>query len=255
MSVFAIKPSPLTESTRDFLIPPTIISDYENYLMTEVPNAVFDFRRLRSWYDVYDDEQEPYMLRAEYFPINWKSKVGNSDMNMNFYASPKEDIQKGDIVIREDGKILMLNWNIQHYINSKTTQAIECNHTLSVVRHISAKADKRGYIEIPAHDETIVEEIPCVMSEYAGRPEYAVAQNAPGIHADMLSICDVQYNDQTMNIEENDQFVYGKYTYRVIHIDQTQVEENGIDLETKEFNGQPFGIIRLYTRKVAGEDK
>ena len=71
----------------------------------------------------------------------------------------------------------------------------------------------------------------------------------------MLSICDVQYNDQTKNIEENDQFVYGKYTYRVIHIDQTQVEENGIDLETKEFNGQPFGIIRLYTRKVAGEDK
>lgn len=82
MSVFAIKPSPLTESTRDFLIPPTIISDYENYLMTEVPNAVFDFRRLRSWYDVYEDSIEPYMLRAEYFPINWKSKVGNSDYQL-----------------------------------------------------------------------------------------------------------------------------------------------------------------------------
>lgn len=254
MSVFTIKPSPLTESTREFLIPPTIISDYENYLMTEVPNAVFDFRRLRSWYDLNNNELEPYMLRAEYFPINWKSKVGNSDMNYNFYCSTKMDVQKGDLVIREDGKYFMLNWNIQQYINAKTTQAIECNHVLNIIRHMPAKADKRGYIVTEAHDEVIVEPIPCVMSEYAGRPDYMIAQNAPGIHADMLSICDVQYNEQTANIIENDLFVYGKYTYRVIHIDQTQIEVNGINIETGEFDGTPFGIFRLYLRKVAGED-
>ena len=82
MSVFSIKPSPLTPSTRSFLIPPTILSDYENYLMTEVPNAVYDFRVLHSWYEKSDPTAEPYMLRAEYFPINWKSKVGNSDYQL-----------------------------------------------------------------------------------------------------------------------------------------------------------------------------
>lgn len=255
MSVFNIKPSPLTSSTRDFLIPPTIVSDYENYLMTEVPNAVYDFRVLRSWYDIENKSLEPYMLRAEYFPINWKSKVGNSDMSYNFYCSPAYDIRKGDIVIREDGKIMMLNWNIQVYINAKTTQAIECNHVVEIVRHIPAKADKRGILMTPAHNETVVGRIPCVMSEYAGRPDFAVTQNAPGIHADMLSICDVQYNEQTANIAENDVLVYGKYTYRVIHIDQSQVESGKYDIETDSFIEDPFGLYRLYLRKIAGEDQ
>lgn len=249
MSVFNITPSPLTASTRSFLIPPTILSDYENYLMTEVPNAVFDFQVLHNWYDKDDATKEPYMLRAEYFPINWKSKVGNSDMNYNWYANTHADVRKGDIVIKEDGELLMLNWNIQQYINAKTTQAITCNHMLKVDRHVPAKADKRGYVITEAHDETIVEPIPCVMSEYAGRPDYMIAQNSPGIHADMLTVCDVQYNESTANIELEDVFIYGKYTYKIIHIDQTQVEFIG-----GQTGEEIFGILRLYCRQVAGEN-
>ena len=49
MSVFNIPPAVLTESTRQFAVPPTIISDYKNYLHTDIPNAVYDFRLLRSW--------------------------------------------------------------------------------------------------------------------------------------------------------------------------------------------------------------
>ena len=252
MSVFTIAPSPLTPSTRSFLIPPTILSDYENYLMTEVPNAVFDFRVLRNWYDKNDQTKEPYMLRAEYFPINWKSKVGNSDMNYNFYTNTHEDIKKGDIVIREDGLVLMLNWNIQHYINAKTTQAIECNHYLQVSREVPAVADKRGYKTTDATTTTVAESIPCVMSEYAGRPDFMVNQNAPGVTSDMLTVCHVQYNEQTKNIREMDTFEYGDYTYRVIHVDHTQIMtvERGVNGEQFE----PYGIVGLYLRKVVGED-
>ena len=213
MSVFNIKPSPLTSSTREFLIPPTILSDYENYLMTEVPNAVFDFQVLHNWYDKDDESKEPYLLRAEYFPINWKSKVGNSDMNYNFFTDTKQNICKGDIVIKEDGELLMLNWNIQQYINAKTTQAITCNHKLRITRSFPARADKRGFVYEPAHDEVIVDWIPCVMSEYAGRPDYQISQNSPGIHSDMLTVCDVQYNPSTAKIEIDDVFPYGKYMY------------------------------------------
>lgn len=85
------------------------------------------------------------MLRAEHFPINWKSKMGNSDANKNFYTDYDVTIRKGDMCIREDGLIVMLNWSIQHYINAQTTQAIECNHRITIKRHIRAAADKRGY--------------------------------------------------------------------------------------------------------------
>ena len=255
MSVFNIKPSPLTGSTREFLIPPTILSDYENYLMTEVPNAVYDFELLHDWCAWYDKDREKYMLRAENFPINWKSKVGNSDLNFNFFTDTHQDIRKGDIVIREDGTIMMLNWDIQIYINAKTTQSIECNHWLEVVRHVPAKADKRGMMMIPAHDEQIVRATPCVMSEYAGRPDFMVSQNAPGIHADMLTVCEVQYNEETAKIDEMDTFAYGNYTYRVIHIDQSQIMKLGKVDENGDIISVPYGVVKLYVRKVAGENQ
>lgn len=49
MSVFKIPKVKLTNSERSFLIPPTIMSDYTNYLHTDVPNVVYDFRILNSW--------------------------------------------------------------------------------------------------------------------------------------------------------------------------------------------------------------
>ena len=36
------------------------------------------------------------------------------------------------------------------------------------------------------------------MSEYAGRPDYQVSQNTPGVHADMLTIASMQYNDGSL---------------------------------------------------------
>lgn len=211
--------------------------------MTEVPNAVYDFTLYKDWYDKNNPKFEPPMFRAEFFPINWKSKVGNSDLNYNFYTDTHQDVHKGDIVVCEDGTIHMLNWEIQQYINAKTTQAIACNHMLEVYREIEAKADSRGYKVTDAHRETIAPSIPCVMSEYAGRPDFQVAQNSPGIHADMLTIADVQYNENTDRIRIDDQFEWGYFTYRVIGIDQSQLN---ID--------RTMGILRLYARRVAGED-
>lgn len=242
MSVFNIHPAVLTDSTREFAIPPTILSDYKNYLHSDIPNAVYDFRVLRSWYDQFTDE-EPVIIRAEHFPINWKSKVGNSDANKNFYTDYDTKIQKGDICIREDGLIVMLNWSIQQYINAQTTQAIECNHRITVKRAYDAVADKRGYKLFDAHDEIIVDNLPCVMSEYAGRPDFAAAQNTPGISADMLMVCHFQFNEHTKDVRIGDTFEYCNSTYRVINLNYTEVD---ID--------QTFGVITVNARRVAGED-
>lgn len=44
-------------------------------------------------------------IRATYFPVDWKSKVGNSDASANFKTDWHNMIRKGDIVVRESGEI------------------------------------------------------------------------------------------------------------------------------------------------------
>lgn len=202
---------------------------------------MYDFRLLKSWYDQFDDK-EPVYIRAEHFPINWKSKVGNSDLNKNFYTDYAVPIGKGDMVIREDGLIAMLNWSTQQYINAQTTQAIECNHYITIQREVDAMADQFGYVIEPSHVDIIVDNLPCVMSEYAGRPDYAVAQNTPGINADMLTNVSLQWNEKTRQILVGDQFEYLNHMYRVINMSWAEVDIN-----------RTHGVIVLNARRIAGE--
>lgn len=243
MSVFKLQPTELTDSSKQFKIPSTIRSDYTNYLHTEVEHVIYDFQLLRSWYDQFDETKEKVMLRAEHFPINWKSKIGNSDANKNFYTDYETRIQKGDMVIREDGLIGMLNWSIQGYINAQTTQMIECNHRITVTREVPAQADKRGIKIADATTAVIVDDLPCVMSEYAGRPDFAVAQNTPGIQADMLTTISMQFNEKTKNIRVGDEFLWGVFNYRVVNINYAEIDIS-----------QTYGVLTLNARRIAGEN-
>lgn len=103
------------------------MSDYENLLDTEIKNFTHTFELVRDWYKQPQEDEDKVYLRAAYFPINWKSKVGNSDVNKNFRTDYRVEIRKGDMVISEDGMIHLLNWDIQNYPNTQTTQAVECN--------------------------------------------------------------------------------------------------------------------------------
>lgn len=246
MSVFSVPAPNLTDSVRQFVIPNTIRSDYHNWLYkTGVPNMVYEFRVLSDWYDQFSDKEKVY-LRADYYPINWKSKVGNSDTNKNFETDfSVTRLHKGDIVIREeDGLIAMLNWDIEEYINSQRTQAGTCNHRLTVTRHVDAVADKRGFKIFDAGDKVIVDDLPCVIGEYAGRPDWQLTQNNPGIHADMLTTIDVQYNSKTKDIQIGDKFRWIDFEYVIINMSYAQVDINN-----------SYGIITFNARRVAGEDE
>ena len=75
--------------------------------MTDVPGSNYTFEWLRDWYERDAEEYAPVFIRGAHFPINWKSKIGNSDANSNFRTLLQNDIRKGDIVVREDGVIYM----------------------------------------------------------------------------------------------------------------------------------------------------
>ena len=134
----------LTPSTMKFFVPPTIQSDFTNYLNTEVPNANHTFELIHDWYARQEEGYSPTMIRATYFPVGWKSKVGNSDMASNFKTDHSHEIFKGDYVIDEHGRIYILSWWVNRHINNQASQATACNTFLSIERDTPEKLDNRG---------------------------------------------------------------------------------------------------------------
>jgi len=65
-------------------------------------------------------------------------------MSTNFKVAKKDTIHKGDMVIREDGVIYLLNWNVQNHPNNWSTQSTECNANIEFVRKVPDKTDENG---------------------------------------------------------------------------------------------------------------
>ena len=174
--------------------------------MTGLDAVNHTFELIRDWYSAQDQGYEPEYIRATYVPIDWKSKIGNSDSNSNFKTLRGIDIKKGDIVVCETGEVYMINWKIQQYPNNQSTQAIDCNAMLQFTRHVREKVDSRGYLIEPAHDAVIAPKIPCVYADYSGRPDYAANQATPGLIADGLITIQMQFNPTTELIRLHDEF-------------------------------------------------
>lgn len=209
-----------------------------------MPNTNYTFELVRDWYAREEAGYEPEFIRGMYFPINWKSKIGNSDANSNFRTNLRVDIRKGDLIVREDGVIYMLNWQVQRHPNNQNTQAVDCNAFLAFDRNVDEVLDERGYLLEPARRQTVAPLIPCVYAEYAGRPDYAPAFNTPGITPDHLLTCQVQWNSRTKEIRIGDQFELMHSTYRIVHLMHNEVDIDGV-----------YGIINITARKAAGEER
>ena len=162
-------------------------------------------------------------------------------MSTNFKVTHEIPIYKGDLVVREDGVIFLLNWNIQNHPNNQATQSIECNSYIEIVRDSPEETDEDGFLIHEAGKEIIVPSMPCIHSLYAGRPDYAMAQGQPGINADHLMTVQLQWNERTKNVRVNDTFEMGAYTYRVVDVSISQVN---ID--------RTYGVLDLNAKRVAG---
>ena len=232
--------SPAGSSIR-YLIPPTLASDYERFLMTEIPGVNYTFEVVRDWYDRERPGYEPEFIRATYIPLAWKSKISNSDMGSNFFADTNVDVKKGDLLIREDGEIYVLDWKVQRRPNVQTSQAKDCNVQMEIYRDVDEVVDDLGYVVSPARRALVIPPIPCVWTSHTGRPEFSVAYNAPGLHADELLDGWVQWNNTTRHIRIGDEFIWGTSTYRIINMLLSEVDMLG-----------EYGLINLNARRVAG---
>lgn len=234
-------PPVIKGSDGDFRPPPTIEDDFRRYLNHDVPHVNYTFELLYNWYDIGKTDYEPLYIRAQQTPIDWKSKIGNSDMTTNFKTTHDIPIHKGDMVIREDGMVFLLNWNVQIHPNNQASQALECNANVEFTRWFDDEVNDQGYLVRKRGMETIVPSIPISHSEYAGRPDFSEAQGNPGLHPDHIITVYLQWNDKTKNIEIGDYFYVGDWQYRVVN---TSYAEVNIDRE--------YGVFTLGAKRVAG---
>ena len=186
-------------------------------------------------------DYEPEYIRAQQTSIDWKSKIGNSDMSTNFKTDYTHEVLKGDYVIREDGTLFMLNWNITLHANNQSTQSTECNAVIDITREFPDETDEKGILINEGGRRPVAAGLPVNHTEYAGRPDYSGASMQAGMHPDHLITVTCQWNTTTRKIRLDDEFVLGDFTYRVMNISLAEVN---IDKD--------YGILVLNAKRVAG---
>ena len=186
-------------------------------------------------------DYQPEYIRGQQTSIDWKSKIGNSDMSTNFKTDYTHKIEKGDYVVREDGMLYMLNWNITLHANNQATQSTECNAIVDITREFPDETDEQGFLIEEGGRHPVAAGLPISHQEYAGRPDYSGASGQAGMHPDHLITVSCQWNQTTRKIRLDDEFVLGDFTYRIMNISlaEVQVDRN-------------YGILTLNAKRVAG---
>ena len=187
------------------------------------------------------EEYVPEYIRGQQTSIDWKSKIGNSDMSTNFKTDYTHKIDKGDYVIREDGMLFILNWNITLHANNQATQSTECNAIVDITREFPDIVDEKGYLVEEGGRRALCPGLPISHQEYAGRPDYSGASMQAGMHPDHLITVSCQWNKATRQIRLDDEFIIGDFTYRVMNISLAEVQVD-----------KDYGILVLNAKRVAG---
>lgn len=246
-------------STRTFYVPPSIQDDFKTFLFTDVPNANWTLEKVHDWSQkgeilptdpvfnaVLTREyfaEHPELIRAEIFPINWKTAFNNADNTDNFRTHLDSGIQKGDIFIREDREYMLGIWAATKEVNNIKTQAQLCNMMLTVTREVGWEMDEDGKLISETGKVTIAGPMPVVASNVSGKYEYVITNYTPGIVPNNIATLLLQFNPQTDMIRINDEFIWHGNGYKVINIERTQ-------LDIREDNG----ILILNCDKIPGEN-
>ena len=186
-------------------------------------------------------DYEPEYIRGQQTSIDWKSKIGNSDMSTNFKTDYTHKIDKGDYVIREDGSLYMLNWNITLHANNQATQSVECNAVIDITREFPDIVDEKGYLIEAGGRRALCPMLPVSHNEYAGRPDYSGASQQAGMHPDHLITVYCQWNTATRKIRLDDEFVIGDFTYKIMNISLAEVQVD-----------KDYGVLTINAKRVAG---
>lgn len=228
-------------TNKRFYIPPTLASDFTEFLDNDIPNTVMNFTLLHNWYSQFEDGYKPTVIRGELYPDSSKSRYTNMDNHMNIRCDVNSGIQKGDIVIDENNRIYVLDWEVFNQSNNVPSRALRCNFKLTVEHYEHELTDEDGYLIQEEGWKKVVDALPSNAYRYDGRPEYSAVAATPGVTPNALTLVTVQYNQQSKNIRIGDRFLWGNEYYEIVDISYI-----GIEIEDS------FGCITLQAKKMAG---
>lgn len=130
---------------------------------------------------------------------------------------------------------------------------MQCNDYVTVTRDHRDAVDEYGFViedespfERDEHGRDIIaKNIPINHSEYAGRPEYSISQNQPGVTANNLINIQVQWNDVTRHIQINDTIVICNVTYTIQNVYTAEVNmDKTHGCLYMQARREPGGVIR-----------
>ena len=228
-SAASLIPPVVQRSTKDFRPPSTIEDDFRRLLQHDVPHVNYTYELVRDWYDLESEGYKPVYIRGQQAKENKTLKTTHDTL-----------IQKGDMIIREDGNIFLLSADVQNHPNNQAAEIGECNVTLEFTRMFEDETSFEGYLIHQGGRRVVVPQIPAVYAD-AGAPDYGSASGVPGIAPDFPILVYLQWNPVTKNIFLDDQFVIGAFTYRVINVSVA-----GVDID------QTHGVLKLNAKRVAG---
>lgn len=229
-------------SRTKFFLPPTLKSDFDNFLDGDLPNQVMDFELIPDWFARSEPGYKPKTIRGEFYPDSTKSRYENTDSNMNIRCSTSSGIKKGDMVIPSNSSIpYILDWEIHLESNNAPSRALRCNFYLTIERYSRGETDARGMRSSPPGMVTIVDHLPVNGYRYDGRRQYSASSGTPGAIPNASTLVTVQFNDQTKNIHVNDEFKWGDGIYQVIDINRS-----GLNLE------ETSGTLVLWCNEKSG---
>lgn len=212
-----------------FFRPPTLASDFTEFLDGDIPNMVMDFTLLPDWFDQFKEDYKPHIIRGELYADTAKSRYSNTDNNMNIRCDVRSEIKKGDMLIASNnGDVYVLDWEVALQHNNAPSRALRCNFNLTVERRVPELTDSFGYLIREEGVEKIVDAIPANAYFYDGRnASFFAANSNPGIQPEVNALITVQFNEQTKNLKVDDEFTWGNDSYLITDIQYVGVNRAG----------------------------
>lgn len=202
-----------------FYVPPTIQSDYDNYLQTNVPGHTYNAT------------------------LNGESSIrcafhadGNTPGQKKLRVSLSTPIRRGDVIsIEGEGGYLIDE--VARQVNCYVCEPLRLNALLTITRKTPRKADSLGRVIQQAGEETVCTDQP---AHSAGKDSFQKQDVGTIVLGDPLFL--LPLNDATRQIRRDDEFTLDGDAYAVYHADFDLCDP-----------GRTHGIIRLHCRRKAGE--
>lgn len=176
-------------------------------------------------------------VRVRMNKVNYRTKNGIVTSDEVMFAELSSNLKMGDYIQYNDEILLINQVKTNQFPKCYEIFSTACNTKFNITRYSLEEYNSSGDIIKTAGNYPVVSNLYCVTS--VGSFEFNITNGSPGIIPSDIVSCQCQYNTSTKTITEGDNFLWMNDKYKVISLDLTQVDLDGLD-----------GILTFHAKKV-----